>query len=36
MMVDGTWNDREFLIMKPGERIAADYSGLKLKAIEDK
>ena len=36
MMVEGTWNDQEFLILKPGERIAADYSGLKLKAIEDK
>ena len=32
MMVDGTWNDREFLILKPGERIAADYTGRKLKA----
>lgn len=35
MMVDGTWNDREFLILKPGERIAADYTGLKLKAAVD-
>ena len=32
MMTDGTWNDREFLILKPGERIAPDYTGLKLKA----
>ena len=32
MMVDGTWNDREFLILKPGEKIAADYSGQKLRA----
>lgn len=32
MMVDGSWNDREFLILSPGERIEADYSGLKLKA----
>ncbi len=36
MVVEGTWNEKEFLILKPGERIAADYSGLKLKAIEDK
>ena len=36
MMVDGTWNDHEFLILKPGERIAPDYTGLKLKAIKDK
>ena len=35
MMVDGTWNDHEFLIMKPGERIAPDYTGLKLKAVKD-
>jgi len=32
MMVDGTWNEEEFLILKPGERIAPDYTGLKLKA----
>lgn len=32
MMVDGTWNDEEFLILKPGEQIAPDYSGRKLKA----
>ncbi len=35
MMVEGTWNDREFLILKAGERIAADYTGLKLKAVKD-
>ena len=35
MMTEGTWNDREFLILKPGERAAADYSGLKLKAVRD-
>ena len=35
MMVDGTWNDREFLILKPGERIEPDYTGLKLKAVPD-
>ena len=35
MMVDGTWNEEEFLILKPGERIAADYTGLKLKAVKD-
>ena len=35
MMVDGTWNEEEFLILKPGERIAADYTGLKLKAVTD-
>ena len=35
MMVDGTWNDREFLILKPGETIAPDYSGLKLRAAAD-
>ena len=33
MMVNGDWNDTEFLILKPGERIAADYTGLKLKAV---
>ena len=32
MMVDGTWNEEEFLILKPGERIAPDYAGLKLRA----
>lgn len=32
MMVDGTWNDEEFLILKPGEVIAPDYSGLKMRA----
>lgn len=32
MMVDGTWNDREFLILKPGETVVPDYSGLKLAA----
>jgi len=31
-MVDGTWNEEEFLILKPGEQIAADYTGWKLKA----
>ena len=35
MMVEGTWNDREFLILRPGERIAPDYTGLKLKAVPD-
>ena len=35
MMVDGTWNDTEFLILRPGERIAPDYTGLKLKAVAD-
>ena len=35
MMVDGTWNDREFLILKQGERIEPDYTGLKLKAVPD-
>ena len=35
MMVDGTWNEREFLILKPGETIAPDYSGLKLRAAEE-
>jgi len=35
MMVDGTWNEEEFLILKPGERIAPDYTGLKLKAVKD-
>lgn len=33
MMVDGSWNEAEFLILKPGERIAADYTGAKLKAV---
>lgn len=35
MMVDGTWNDREFLILKPGEAIAPDYTGLKLRAVTE-
>ncbi|MBQ4354083.1 MAG: DUF1638 domain-containing protein [Clostridia bacterium] len=35
MMVNGTWNEEEFLILKPGERIAPDYTGLKLKAEPD-
>ncbi|MCR5263716.1 MAG: DUF1638 domain-containing protein [Clostridiales bacterium] len=35
MMVDGDWNEEEFLVLKPGERIDADYSGLKLKAVRD-
>ena len=35
MMVDGTWNAEEFLILKPGESIAPDYTGLKLKAVCD-
>ena len=33
MMVDGSWNDKEFLILQPGERIAPDYTGRKLKAV---
>lgn len=36
MMVDGTWNEDEFLVLHPGERIAADYTGGKLKAVPDK
>ena len=32
MMVDGTWNEEEFLILKPGQVIAPDYSGKKLRA----
>ena len=32
MMVEGNWNDEEFLILKSGECIAADYTGKKLKA----
>lgn len=35
MMVEGTWNEDEFIILKPGERIAADYTGRKLKAVTD-
>ena len=35
MMTDGTWNDEEFLILKPGEQVAADYSGKKLRAVRD-
>lgn len=34
MMVDGTWNEEEFLILQPGEKIAPDYTGLKLKAVK--
>lgn len=33
MMVDGTWNTEEFLILQPGEQIAPDYTGLKLKSV---
>ncbi len=32
MLVNGTWNETEFLILKPGEAIEADYTGLKLRA----
>ena len=35
MMVEGTWNDREFLILKPGEYAVPDYTGLKLRAETD-
>ena len=35
MMVEGAWNEEEFLILKPGERIAPDYTGSKLKAVRD-
>ena len=35
MMTEGTWNDEEFLILKPGETVAADYSGKKLRAVRD-
>ena len=35
MMVDGDWNEDEFLVLRPGERIEADYSGKKLKAVRD-
>lgn len=35
MMTDGTWNEEEFLILKPGETVAADYSGKKLRAVKD-
>lgn len=32
MLVDGAWNEEEFLIVPPCHRIAADYSGLKVRA----
>ena len=35
MMVDGTWDEDEFLILKPGEIIAPDYSGRKLRAAKE-
>ena len=35
MMVEGTWNEAEFLILKPGQRIVPDYTGLKLAAADD-
>ena len=28
----GEWNDEEYLIVRPGERVAADYSGRKIRA----
>ena len=34
MMVDGTWNEEEFLVLKPGQIIIPDYSGRKLRAEE--
>lgn len=27
----GEWNDREYLIVRPGERVAADYTGKKIR-----
>ena len=33
MLVDGNWNDREFLILKKGEKVAPDYTGAKIKAV---
>ena len=35
MMTEGTWNEEEFLILKPGQTIAPDYSGKKLRAAEE-
>ena len=32
MMVSGTWNEEEFLILQKGEIVIPDYSGLKIKA----
>lgn len=33
MLVDGAWNEEEFLLVPPGHRIVADYSGTKLRAV---
>lgn len=33
MLVDGAWNEEEFLLVPPGHRIVADYSGAKLRAV---
>ena len=35
MMTEGTWNEEEFLILKPGETAAPDYSGKKLCAAAE-
>ena len=31
-MTSGDWNDEEFLIVHPGHRVAADYSGKKVRS----
>lgn len=31
-LCSGEWNDQEYLIVQPGERVAADYSGKKIRA----
>lgn len=35
MMVEGNWNEKEFLILQPGDRVAPDYTGLKIKAVRN-
>ena len=32
-LAEGAWNEREFLLVHPGERVAADYTGMKMKAV---
>ena len=35
-LVDGVWDDKEFLVVPPGTQVVADYSGglISIKGIE--